>query len=345
MRNNIGFFTAYFIIGFLAFLSEYGILKRIFNQTISLSSALSAHLVITSLLLLWSYLNKNSIRDFHFSMLLSVTTAVIGPFGAGGSLLSIVLYCIYIRFTKSFEEFYENLSSDGGAGRNKNINFLAERIIGHIRVIPFLDIISFGAIRQKREVITMITKNFRPDFAPALLLALKDSNNVIRVQSATAIANIEGKFLKRAMELEGSARKSPEDHNIIYSRARHYDDYAYTGLLDKGREQENQDKAIKWYSRYLSFKPEDITAITALGRILLRRGNIVKASELFKENIDKGRFTPEIILWYLECMFRLNNFDELRKLSRIYSDRLIGEDKFPQEVMEAVKLWAEVSTV
>src|SRR3546814_7054739 len=64
---------------------------------------------------------------------------------------------------------------------------------------------------QKRAVLMLLARRFRPEFAPALKLALQDANPAIRVQAATATAEIESGFTDRTIVLEAAAKAASQD--------------------------------------------------------------------------------------------------------------------------------------
>ena len=47
-----------------------------------------------------------------------------------------------------------------------------------------------------------------------------------------------------------------------------------------------------------------------------------------------------IILWYLECLYRLGDFKELRRVANDYGRTMIDNEDVPTEVRDAVRLWA-----
>src|SRR3546814_11680725 len=101
------------------------------------------------------------------------------------------------------------------------------------------------------------SRRFRPEFAPALKLALQDANPAIRVQAATATAEIESGFTDRTIVLEAAAKAASQDFDRQLAIAQHYDAYAFSGLLDSGREHASRRSALMSYGACLTLRPQD----------------------------------------------------------------------------------------
>src|SRR6185436_344770 len=118
-------------------------------------------------------------------------------------------------------------------------------------VAPFSDILFFGTLAQKQELISLMSRSFQPAFAPVLRAALDDANNAIRVQAASAITLIEDDFMRRSLSLASSVREKPGDPELLLKQARLHDDYARSGILDRDRERDSRKKALETYREYL----------------------------------------------------------------------------------------------
>ncbi len=160
-----------------------------------------------------------------------------------------------------------------------------------------------------------MTSNFQPSFAPAFKKALNDPSNTIRVQAASAITKIENTFMDRLMKLTRVKEQFPKEPVVVKALAEHYDDYAYTGLLDGDRELANRRKALEYYQEYLNLEPRDLEVRTQIGRILMRNKDYNRACEWFKNCIDLGFVSQSISEWYSEALFASSRFEELRRFA------------------------------
>ncbi len=323
---------------------ECATLKLFHDGRIPPAAAVAVHVTVVAAMGKWVYRLRRSERDLRLPMLLATTTGLLGPIGATGTLLTLGLYVLYARSSTSFREWYEALFPEEDS---KFSAYLAEQIASgqgeaavRTGVASFLDVLSFGTLQQKQTVITLIADHFQPSFAPGLRRALNDPNNALRVQAAAAIAQIENNFLARSLELSAVARESPGDPIALKALARHYDDYAYTGILDGKREQDSWEKALEVYRQYLKLQPGDFEARRSIGRIQFRMGKFSEAAAWLEESLREGIFSPQLLMWYLECLFRLGRFEELRRLARSHSGNLEASGELPIQAVKAVALWA-----
>jgi hypothetical protein len=312
----------------------------------SLSSLLLLHLAVSGVLVgVAAMLYRRGARHPIF-LLLAVSTTALGPLGAAGTALAAVLHRVFLRRATPFEqwyaalfpvmdpsparELYGRLALRGGAPGTRS------------SVASFSDVIALGTVRHKQAVLTMIVDEFRPAFAPALRGALNDAEPAVRVQAATASARIENRFLERAMALEERRAAAPDDPDVLLALARHHDEYANTGLLDTGRAQAERRQALECYERVARLRPGDPEVAQAAGRLLVRLGQPARAVEHLGPLADSGQASPEVLAWYLECLYRLCRVDLLRRAARLHGGR-IAASGLPSEVRDAAQLWTEDS--
>ncbi|ABK45471.1 hypothetical protein Mmc1_2980 [Magnetococcus marinus MC-1] len=273
-------------------------------------------------------------------ILLIGSTLFLGFIGAMGSAITMVLYWEYARHTTSFDEWYEALFPEEEVSEARTLanKLEASGTGGEGSLTPFNDILNHGSQRQKQSMIALISRNFKPAFAPVLNRALNDPDNSIRVQAATAATFVENGFLKQAMALEEQLKEAPENAEILLALASHYDDYAYTGLLDFEREQQNRDKAIELYQLYLLEDKDNTRVHNALGRNLLKNERFEEARTFLEHLLQEGHAPKSLYLWYMECLFHLQDYDALGEAA----DQLVekyGDMAFPAHIMETVLFW------
>ena len=304
------------------------------------------HAAVSTILAVYAKAVRFTGRENRFAYLLFLATASTGPYGAAGLLLTVLFYYISRRNASLFDEWYDALFP--ALSRTQAQHTYDDMMIGRdessrtYNVIPFLDVLSFGSELQKRQALAKMTSNFHPHFAPAFKKALNDDSNVIRVQAATAISKIETHFMERLFKLATVNENYPHDPIVVMALAEHYDNYAYTGLLDADREQSNRQKALQYYQEYLELKPNDLDVRTRTGRILMRDKEYEKAVAWFRRCIDAGYNSPAISEWFSEALFNSGHYDELRSFTAnnrpiIKSDHALA-DTLP--VKEALTLWA-----
>ena len=177
-------------------------------------------------------------------------------------------------------------------------------------VIPFMDVMEIGNVGQKRDALSRIASSFSPRFAPSLKKALQDESSAIRVQAATAITKIENRFHDKLLKIVQLHREHPKNPVIKKALAEHYDNYAFTGLLDSEREHLNREKARELYLEYLQLRPEDVDVRLKIGRLLIRNDYLDQAVDWFKHSLDDGYTTDSMKVWYMECLYRKINLME-----------------------------------
>ena len=80
--------------------------------------------------------------------------------------------------------------------------------------------------------------------------------------------------------------------------------------------------------------------MTAVGRLLLKENRFAEAEPWLKEATATTEGAPHVVLLYMETLFHLGRWNDLRALSRRYVGAISGDPDLPAEATEAVALWA-----
>ena len=343
MSNGLLFWTMTVVTGIV----EIFLARQFLNGGISPAYAISGHFIVLTAIAVQIFLRMKKGKDLRLSFLLFSFTLALGPAGACATLLTAAMASRFSRQTRSFEEWYQALFPDEAFPQGGILEEIQMQRAQEDRLIlPLIDVLTFGTHVQKQALLTMITNNFKPAFAPVLKTALNDANNAIRVQAATCITKIEADFMSHAVALTKRGVENPDDADLLKEIAEHYDRYAYLGLLEHDRETECRSNALRYYGRYLALRPEDSAARTAAGRILVRDRRYQDAVAWFEQgSIDEtsARRAPEEALWYLESLFRLGQFEKLRTILMARGKELQHSAGLPLEILEAVQLWVSGS--
>ena len=307
--------------------------------------ALAVHVAVVGVLGLWSWSVAWRKRDLRLPYLLVGSSLLMGPFGAGGTVLCTLLYALFRHYTSSFEEWYAALFS---AQKTASARALFQEIVwagdddsmAARSVASFTDILAFGTFEQKQGLLALIATYFKPAFAPALKAALAHQEPAIRVQAATAVAQIEQRFMRRSVDLESELARRPGDVPLIAAAARHYDDYAFTGLLDAERQDENRRRALALYSMALDKTPENGVLELAKGRLLVRLEAFEEAGQLLARSAEAGRLPPVGTIWYLECLFKQRAYSRLRSVAAGIALLLDKDPDADPVLRDAANLWS-----
>jgi polysaccharide biosynthesis protein PelE len=284
-----------------------------------LALALGVH---AGLMALWcAYLGMTRAWPQHpVQLLYLLTTLVLGPLGVLGSALTFLLWWTGPAQTLSLEARYAALLPDVSEPAS---TVLVRRILRGERdagtpgtLEPFADLMAHGSVEQKQAAIALIMSEFKPALAPALHRALNDADASVRVQAATAMARIESRFLDLALDLEARVASEPDNLQDAFALARHYDDYAITGLLDANRTLTARERALALFQTCAGDARLSLEAEHAIVRLRVRMGELDAAVSAAEPLIAAGRATPALQAWYLECLFKQGQFDALREACR-----------------------------
>ncbi len=325
-------------------LAELAVAWLLHERQIGLLAACIAHLVLCLLVAAGAWFYRPGGRRRRASVLLAVTMPVLGPFAPVGVLMTGPLYVWFRRNSSPFEEWYLSLFPDKphDPGRQLYEQIISGRTTGGRTesLASFSDILQLGAVEQKVAVISLMARHFKPEFAPALKMALTDKDATIRVQAATAAADIEDGFLSRGIELRRAVEAAPRDFGALMALARHHDDYAYSGLLDPDRAAEERKNALAAYSEATTIDPGDEEARIAVGRLLVRSGELEKARAWLEDLIAAGLDGGDVVIWYVETLYSLGQYDRVAKTVARFRDTLEAEAAENPAVEKVLEFWS-----
>ena len=303
------------------------------------------HVVLVAISGFLISLMARSSLDTRFARLAFVTTAVMSVVGAIGTFVSLVLSIFYLQFRSNFEDWYQAIYPRGLLSKPESI---AENIeLGRdenpidYNVMSFMDVMEIGSVSQKSKALSKMTASFDSRFASAFRRALADDSSAIRVQAATAITRIENRFHERLLQIENLYREHPSNAVILKALADHYDDYAFTGLLDENREMVNRGKAYTHYMDYLNMRPDDVSVRLKVGRLLIRMDRHDEAVQWFKRSLDDGYSSEAIKTWYIESLYRVGDYEALRHAASSYQVDMTSYQETQPEIADSIYLWAQ----
>jgi polysaccharide biosynthesis protein PelE len=338
----------FYMVAVASLLAEISAVLSLGNDPYGIFIAAGLHVGAMVLICLWASQAWRRNYD-RFGLFLLPLTAAGGPFGAGIALLAAMVYTRCVSDATSPVEWIADLFSrhqDRESDRlHERIELGLDDFESAASVEPFRDILSGGGVLQKQMAIAKIARYFRPVFAPLLLQAARDPNAAVRVQAATALAKIERDFMARYIRLENELRDLPDHDPAKLKLAELYDDYAHADLLDENNRQSLRLKAIGIYEACLAQEDNSDWRLK-LARLYLRDGQPEKTCEWLKPLVESPDMPRGATLWYMEALFQLKKFGELRQLAsyqvpiiRISSDASLGEIENLPGVWEGTGVW------
>lgn len=315
-----GFAILAFIAALVTLVVEGWIVYAVIQDIIGVGTGILMHMVVSGLVIL-AYVLFTPLASNHLFMgVLAVTTFSLGPIGAAGTLLCMLLWLWFSLFAAPFNEWFQTIFPSPNISApeaiDEDLRTGRDEAPKHYDVESFMDVLRYGTDDQKRRALSKITSFFSPGFAPALRLALQDESNMIRVQAATAISMIENRFQKKLMRLETVYEQhGRHDPVAIVALANFHDDYSFTGILDDSRERNNRQDAKRLYEEYLDRMPQDDVTRTRYGRLLLRMGEVQASIRQFEEAAEE-RLSATRAAWLAEAYFRSGDYDRLRALAQ-----------------------------
>ncbi len=319
-----------------------------FADAISFTNALVFHLILALAAGLLYKAFSGVERESRFFLLLFVSTLALGVFGAAGTLLGALLHIWYMRYAQPFTVWFNSIFP--APVTNESQQIYEDILVGRdesskpYSVVSFLDVIWYGNESQKRMALSKMTSRFHPTFAPAFKKALNDKSNSIRIQAATAISKIENQFVSHLMKLVKLHNEQPKNPVITLAIAEHYDDYAFTGILDDDRERENRAQAFKFYQEYLNLRPTDTDTHVKIGRLLMRGDEPMRAIDWLRQSIERGHKSPALMNWYAEALFACGRYSELRQMAQEGRWKVDAENTNPA-LAETMSFWATNQTM
>ncbi|MBI1275139.1 hypothetical protein GC177_04120 [bacterium] len=332
------------LLSVIAFVVEFILFVWAVKGTFPLLFVLLLHIAVTAVA---AFMARGGVALGRLSqgpILLAMVIGVMGPFGAAGMVMASLIRTV--MRPRTFNEWFAYMFPEDLVTEGEKLADYLERYqqdaLPEYTVVPFREILQLGTVRQKQDMLGILGRHFQPSFMPALKLALKDENNSVRIQAATAMASIENRFMQRLMFLKDIEKTHPNDPRLHYALAQLHDEHAYAGLTSVDSEAESRKEALKHYQRYLEREPNDAGAVLAVGRLYARSGQDDKAIEWLESAMQRGTYNPALVLWLMESYFRKGRFKALGELARRHVASIEAIDTLPMVVKETVRSWAAI---
>ena len=188
---------------------ECAVVLLAYSGSIAMPVTVALHAIVAAAagaILLW---NRAPETDLTVASVMALVIAVAGPAGAAASLAMYpfagnagagpgVLVSWYARLANA-------CAADPATGMYDNV--VAGRVVRFDHNVPhdFAEIITTGTLAERQAALGLMARTFHTDFAPALVLALRSPEPVVRVQASAVVARVRADLKVRIRTLLSAA--------------------------------------------------------------------------------------------------------------------------------------------
>ncbi len=284
----------------------------------------------------------------------TLATAASGIFGIAIALLTVATYSLQNAKNATFAEWYKKIFPEEKKNVShhlfERISFGLDDIPDDIDVEPFIDILNYGAIKQKQSVLEKIGRHFQSAFTPALMAALNSPESAVRVQAAAVVVKVESQLADKYVLLQQEIDKRPEDYGTLREFAEFCKNYVETGILDPDREQQIRSRTIDIYNECLWHFPDDRELIADMGRLHQDNNEPAEALQYFEELVNNERDIPAgYVLGYMESLYAMGEFSKVRQIAAKFSDPrnlpIFSDEQESTETIDLLSLWSNIDNI
>ncbi len=269
---------------------------------------LGGHILVCAIPLAVMLAERPQIR--RESAVLAIGALFMGPLGAAGSLLALLLSIPMRRAATPFHRWREMLFGfDDGEDHAPPLSGSPGSVSN---LASFSDVLAFGTTPMKLNIVALIGREFRPVFAPVLQKALRDNVPAVRVQAAAVAAALEHDFHQRQSDAEADITTQGATADNFTRLGAIHADFAASGLLEEERTRAHLHDAERALRAALELDPRHIDARRRLGELLAFHGQASEAATLLQPLLAQGTRDAETVAAWGEAMLRLGDGDRLR---------------------------------
>lgn len=327
------------LLGILLFFVEVVAAYFCFWKDFPLLIFFIVHLACVAFVILFVTLSLKNRDDGRYPWILLLSLIGAGPFGLGGFLILSILFPIYCLFSFPFIKWFRDLFPETLSVKEN----VYERIkIGWddyskpVDIVAFKDAFHYGTPDQKKSILGAIVQSHAPIFGETLKQALQDPDNETKVMAAAIVTKMSSEAEEKEKKLlKMLPPEDPQSHLIL---AKHYDAFAFTGVLDPLREKENRENALYHYQQYLKKEPKDKEVWVITGRLLFRLGRFREVVQWFQDYRKEFlELEATAWSWYLEALYREGDYSNLREEAKKAEGLAVA---FPKQIEESINVWS-----
>lgn len=305
--------------------SDVSIFFLYFYAFFSPLQALSIHLILFSLTLQQTISSYRQKKDIRFLLLFLLSFIFLGPLGVFASFLSALLYYFFSFFTENFEEWHTKIISKNKKSKTNEICTRAQKssrqnLFQVKRIIPFLDVLSYGNKKQKQKALTLIAKKNADLFIPVLKRYLKDEDISVRVLATSILLKKEKEYSELSEKLSEKNAQKP------LSIAEFHEKYASSHLLNESDRKNEWKKALEIYKREIKKQSSDKRLILhKICYIFCKNKDIEKVRYYLKNTKEEEKSESPIL--YLKALAQTLDWNAFHKFKKKYP-KIKGKEIF-----------------
>lgn len=316
-----------------------------FQEQIGIINFFLLHLILSGACLAFLMFFTSLQYDIRFPLLLTLFFSCLGPLGA---LMTLFIGCMYIVESKLFENDSSLMAMFFPDFGKRKSSFLYDRItygmedIGIRReAVAYQDVMTFGSDNQKRQALEKIGRYFRPEFVPALHIALNDPSTTIRIHAGTTLTHLETKFDNQYVYLENLLKSHPNDLKYLLAYAQHCEKYVKSKILSSDRATRMKRLAVDAYEHYLNFYPNELSVLISLSFLYLDLENYEKSKQYIDRIFLLSKNLPaKVYLLLVKIFYEQKKYEELNNLSKQKLSFDV-EDPDVEELNTILALWKQ----
>ncbi|MDP1834911.1 MAG: hypothetical protein Q8K75_03185 [Chlamydiales bacterium] len=316
-----------------------------FAGLIPFIALLLGHVLVLAALYAFVWDFKRKQRDIRYWALAAIFATFLGPIGLIITLLSAIIYCLFphrlIDPKALLDELLPEFDDHPIAEASHRLRTGLDRVDADTTPIPFMDVMAYGSMMQKRAVISVCLRYFSPELTEVLRVGLQDSNNSVRVLAATAMVALEEKYHARFKIVEADLEKHPDDFDTIEAFANHAYAFALSHIMGPERTARMRNLAITAYEKINSGPHSSAFIATHLARLYLAESNAEATIAVLSPWIDNAHeMMLDVLNLYGEALFRLKRYDDLRQFASKGLADMAKEEFESEETKDLLMIWS-----
>jgi hypothetical protein len=222
----------------VAAIAETTILYATASGSMAWPFFLLAHAGIVGVLFGWVHLTGRTRGNTAIPLLTTIAVAATGPIGAVAALVMFAASARRVEDSSLLDDWYERIAN---AVEADEVTRLCEQVAtGRTSALTgappasFAAIMERGSLNDRQAALGIIARNFHADYLPALMLALKSPEPVIRVQAAAVATRVRGSLRALVDKTADMSEAVQPGTGSALTAAAQLDAAITSGLLDEG---------------------------------------------------------------------------------------------------------------